>query len=198
MIDAVRWKPVHSLKLSPVTVEEENTISDHQMGTVGVGSGGQGSRPQETQTETLGAEKCPIVQFPSSAWLFGHAQFFVTPLLHFSPPDSSVHGILRGRILDQVAISSEALGKSRAGSRWEPHLGQYRWRNRRRLQGWVQEKPLRGRVLGERGPGKVPGNHREVGSPQRQSMRGSPGQLEPGPALLLLHHQGQISVLSHV
>ena len=37
MIDALRWKPGHSLKLSPVRVKEENTISDHQMGTVGVG-----------------------------------------------------------------------------------------------------------------------------------------------------------------
>ena len=107
-------------------------------------------------------------------------------LMDCSPPGSSVHEILQGRILERVAVSSEALGKSRAGSRWEPHLGQYRWRDRRRLQGWVQEKPLHGWVLGERGPGKVPGNHREVGSPQRQSKRGSPGQLEPGPALLLL------------
>ena len=75
----MRWKPVHSLKLSPATVKEENTSSDHQMGTWEWGKGDRNQGHRRPQTETLGAERCPVVRFPSSAWSFGHVQFIATP-----------------------------------------------------------------------------------------------------------------------
>ena len=75
---------------------------------------GKGKMRRKNQTNILGQISLALIKQDEglgspdesklSAQLLSRVQLCVTPCMDYSPPDSSVHGILQARVLEWVAL----------------------------------------------------------------------------------------------